>query len=911
MAKKHGMMFIGEEHSCCFVKDQDIYMTGKLLNDVYQLDFTVILPHITSCYAVSYGNIPMSEQRASIQKWHNRLGHVHYDMIRKMARSRSVSGLTLSTKDLEGIYPGCQFGKKHRSTFPTNIHRTRATYLGALIHGDICGPMSVQSKGGALYFILFKDDYSSFRFVFCIRHKSDALECFQRVFKTILRDTGNTISILQTDRGGEFTNKVFDKFLADNFIKRELTAPYTLEQNAVVERDNRTVMEGVRSSIYQAKIDVSFWTEAVIYIVYTLNRTGTRLLGNYTPYELFTGNKPSVSHMKPFGCPVYFMIPDKLRKKLEPKVRTGIFLGYSDETKGYRVWDNQKTQVVISHDITFDEEKLILSSYSMSSSSSLPIKPLSFVPSFVLEDPPQRESHIARLQPNLPSDTPPDPDQPQLPHLQTGASTSSATLNAILPSDNRNSESIAQTRPARLLHQETGISTSSATPTAPLTESTRPARHRNQPQRYGEWFYSFSAMAGTLPPVPKTVAEALASPYRKKWMDAMDSEYGSLLANETWTAVSLPPGRKPIKCKWIFALKTKPDGSIERFKDRLVAKGCSQQPGVDFKETFSPTVKYDSIRIILAIVAAQDLHMKQFNIQTAFLYGTVKEELYMQQIEGYEDKDHPEWVYLLLKALYSLRQASRAWHDKIAGFLKKYELQQADVDPCVYYSSAQGIITIVCIFVDDGLICSSSEDRITSILKFMNDVFVTKVSEPSIYVGLHIKRDWFSRTISIDQALYIQKKIVEQYNLTDAQPMKTPADPNSKLSRASNSSVENFDTKFPYSNMVGTLQFAAITTRRDVSYATSAVAAYKNHPTQAHCNAVKRIAKYLKGTQHFKIRLGGTKQNGVLSAYTDADFAADSDDRKSRTGYVIYYNNGPIAWGSKKQSCVATSTTHA
>jgi hypothetical protein len=190
-----------------------------------------------------------------------------------------------------------------------------------------------------------------------------------------------------------------------------------------------------------------------------------------------------------------------------------------------------------------------------------------------------------------------------------------------------------------------------------------------------------------------------------------------------------------------FALKTKPDGSIECFKARLVAKGCSQMPGMDFKETFSPMVKYDSIRLILAIGAAQDLHMKQFDIKIAFLYGNVKEELYMQQIEGYEDQEHPDWVYLLLKALYGLQQANRAWHDKIATFLTKFDLQQADVDPCVYYSSIEGITTIVCIFVDDGLICSSSEDRIKSILKFMNDVFITKVSEPSIYMGLHIQRD--------------------------------------------------------------------------------------------------------------------------------------------------------------------------
>jgi hypothetical protein len=604
-----------------------------------------------------------------------------------------------------------------------------------------------------------------------------------------------------------------------------------------------------------------------------------RLLWNHTPYEMFTGTKPSVSHMKPFGWPVYFHIPDKLWKKLDSKAKTGIFIGYSDEMKGYRVWDNSKQQVVISRDITFDEAKILRSHCLVSSSSPNPVqKPQSVVPFSLLniQTPDSQTTRAVPIQLQA---------QPLLPQLHISGNASIDLNDA----------------------------SSSAEPNVNLRTIVpqRPARQRHQCQRYGKWFYSFSAMAGTLPSMPKPVTEAMSSPNRQQWKEAMDSEYNSLLENNTWTVLPLPSNRKAIKYKWVFALKTKPDGSIERFKARLVAKGCSQTPGVDFKETFSPTVKYDSIQLILAIVAAQDLYMKQFDIKTTFLYGSVKEELYMQQIEGYEDQEHPDWVYLLLKALYGLRQASRAWHDKIATFLTKFDLQQADVDPCVYYSSIEGITTIVCIFVDDSLICSSSKDCMKSILKFMNDVFITKVFEPSVYVGLHIQRNRISRTITIDQAAYIQTKILQQYNLLDVNPMKTPADSNSRLNWASNSCTDVFDKKFPYSNMVGSLQFVAITTQGDISYATSIVAGYKNHPSIVHCNAVKRVAKYLKGTKDYKIRLGGTKTTRVLTAYTDADFAADTDDRKSRTGYVLYYNNGPIAWGSKKQSCVATSITHA
>lgn len=246
-------------------------------------------------------------------------------------------------------------------------------------------------------------------------------------------------------------------------------------------------------------------------------------------------------------------------------------------------------------------------------------------------------------------------------------------------------------------------------------------------------------------------------------------------------------------------------------------------------------------------------------------------------------------------------------------FLKAFGLTQAAVDQCVYYSRQDGVITIVTIFVDDGLICSNSPARIDSILKFMSDVFVTEVTDPEVYVGLHLTRDRKQRLISIDQERYIQDKIIVQYGLQDAHPVTTPADPNSRLPVATNSDLLHSAESFPFLNMIGSCQFAAITTRSDIAYATNAVATSKRQglPTTAQCNAVKRIGRYLKGTKHLKLILGGLTGNGVLTAYTDADYGADSVDRKSRSGYILYFNNGPVAWGLKKQSCVATSTTHA
>ena len=144
--------------------------------------------------------------------------------------------------------------------------------------------------------------------------------------------------MLRSDRGGKFANTAFDQFLTAHSIRREFTAPYTSEQNSIAERENRTVMEGVRSCLHQAKINIRFWAEAVQYLVYTLNRTGTRILSGYTLFEAYFGVPPSVSHLRPFGCPAYVHILAPSRRKLDPKAQQGIFVGYSDESKAFRLW---------------------------------------------------------------------------------------------------------------------------------------------------------------------------------------------------------------------------------------------------------------------------------------------------------------------------------------------------------------------------------------------------------------------------------------------------------------------------------------------------------------------------------------------------------------------------------------------
>jgi hypothetical protein len=432
VAQQQKIFTLCRDKTCELLLNNDLIMTGRMINGSYILDFTVLIPPVQVSYASSFGNIPISAELQSIDTWHQRLSHLHHDMIRKMATNGSVTGLRLKDKEPDGICSGCAFGKSHRTSFPKNRIRDKALQPGMLIHSDICGPMSVPSYGGSLYYILFQDDCTRYRFVFCIQKKSEALICFQRVCKAIFRDTGFSVQTLRTDNASEYCSKRFSKYLEDAGIKHELSVPYNPEQNSVSEHSNRTIMEAVRSCIFHSKVDSRFWAEAVDNVVYTLNRTCSRLLLDTTPFEAYTRHKPSVAHMRPFGCKVFTHIPKELRKKLSPKSREGIFLGYADTTKGYRIWDIEKQQVILSRDVLFDENKFV------SSTTSEPLK-VSILP-VNLE--PRNPPPIPPFQHPFPQDfMPPPPASPISSNGENEPPVGNSTQSLFTPPCSSNSDS--------------------------------------------------------------------------------------------------------------------------------------------------------------------------------------------------------------------------------------------------------------------------------------------------------------------------------------------------------------------------------------------------------------------------------------------------------------------------------------
>lgn len=334
-----------------------------------------------------------------------------------------------------------------------------------------------------------------------------------------------------------------------------------------------------------------------------------------------------------------------------------------------------------------------------------------------------------------------------------------------------------------------------------------------------------------------------------------------------------------------------------------MAKGYSQASGIDYGETFSPVVRYESVRCVLALAAIHDLEMAQFDVKTAFLNANLNERIFMKVPNGVEHKEGQ--VCLLKRSLYGLKQASREWNSKFVDFAKDCNLAQSSFDPCVFHGEINGEKVILLLYVDDGLLLSHSRKAIDAMIERLQNEFKITLGKADFYVGMEIKRNRKEKTISIGQATYIDK-IVRRFNMEESKVISTPADIGTYLTSADDS---NCEVEFPYRNACGSLQFAATVSRPDISYAVGEVCRFMEHPSQMHVNAVKRIFRYLNHTKDMKITYGS--ENFELTGYTDADHARDIETSRSITGYAFILGNGVITWKSERQSHVTLSTSES
>ena len=354
--------------------DQNLLSVGQMIEKGYSLHFegnsctiydkqdksfqiAKVKMKENRCFPIQWkyaSNVAMLAQTDESWLWHRRFGHFNFHGLKILKQKNMMRDLP-TIKEINTVCEGCMLGKQHRQPFPSG-KTWRAKKPLELVHTDVCGAMRTPSNDQNRYFILFIDDFTRMTWVYFMQQKSQVFDIFKKFKSRVEKQSGHYIKTIRSDRGKEYTSNEFNKFCEDEGMEHQLTVGYAPEQNGVSERKNRTVMEAARAMLLEKGLPKRFWAEAVSTAVYLLNRCPTKAVQNKTPIEAWSGRKPSAKHLKVFGCICYSHIPKEKRGKLDEKTEKGIFLGYSTQSKGYRVYSLETNKLIISRDVKFDED---------------------------------------------------------------------------------------------------------------------------------------------------------------------------------------------------------------------------------------------------------------------------------------------------------------------------------------------------------------------------------------------------------------------------------------------------------------------------------------------------------------------------------------------------------------------------
>jgi hypothetical protein len=410
---------------------------------------------------------------------------------------------------------------------------------------------------------------------------------------------------------------------------------------------------------------------------------------------------------------------------------------------------------------------------------------------------------------------------------------------------------------------------------------------------------------------PKTLKQAQSCPDWPEWQQAMTHEITMLINTDTCTTVPQPTGKNIVGSKWVFHVKHKADGTIEKYKACLIAQGFTQKFGMDYFDTFSPVTKLSSVHIILTIAACNDWDANTFDFNGTYLNGELddNEEIYMKSPPGYDSEG--EQVKHLHKSLYSLKQAGHKWYDTLCRALNDIGFCINDADPGVFSAHDNTNTTILAIHIDDCLITGSSPPLISSYKQKLNKHYSLMDLGPVHWLlGIKITHDHEAHTISLSQTTYIDT-IISCFSLSNAKPCATPITPGASLSKAdapSDDTEAALMKKTPYCKAIGSLMYAAVTTRPDISFTVLALSQFLENPSQLHWEAVKCVLCYLAGTKEHVLTYGN--KHHKLLGYTDAD-GASQEHRHTISGFTFLINRAAVSWASCKQEIITLSTAEA
>ncbi|RVW84739.1 Retrovirus-related Pol polyprotein from transposon RE1 [Vitis vinifera] len=595
--------------------------------------------------------------------------------------------------------------------------------------------------------------------------------------------------------------------MSHNGILHQTSCVDTPSQNGVAERKNRHLLETARALMFQMKVPKQFWADAVSTTCFLINRMPTIVLKDTRPFVT----------------------------KLDPKALKCVFLGYSRLQKGYRCFSPDLNKYLVSTDVVFLEDTSFFSSPTSSTSEEedeewLVYRVVNSRPTVGHSSVVDSDASLAHLGPVV--NIPPAPVKPPIVQVYSRRPLTPDTCPAPAPSSSDPSSDL-----------DLPIS---------LRKGKRHCKSIYSIANFVSYDHlssSSSVLVASIDSisVPKTVTEALNHP---GWKNAMLEEICALEDNHTWKLVDLPQGKKVVGCKWVFAVKVNPDGSVARLKARLVARGYAQTYG---------------------------WMIHQLDIKNAFLHGDLEEEVYLEQPPGFVAQGEYGKVCCLKKALYGLKQSPRAWFGKFSKEIQAFGMNKSEKDHSVFYKkSAVGIILLV-VYVDDIVITGNDHAGIFDLKAFMHSKFHTKdLGELKYFLGIEVSRS--KKGMFLSQRKYVLDLLKETGKI-EAKPCTTPMVPNVQLMPDDGDPFYNPER---YRRVVGKLNYLTVM-QPDIAYA-KAPGLGILYSSQGHTR---------------------------IECFSDVDWAGSKFDRRSTTGYCMFFGGNLVAWRSKKQSVVSRSSAES
>jgi hypothetical protein len=821
----------------------------KLDGNLYVLEAK---DYITS----SYTNVSLyNAEKGEIITWHHRLGHISESKLKKIG--------------FKGQLPFCEVCAKGKLTErPFSRRENNIERILGRVHTDTVGPLPT-GYNGELYFLTLVDEHSRYLMIEPLHSRSEVTSKLISMCKRLMNLTGQRLSRLRSDGAKEFTESLdLKQFLSNEGVEHESTVRYVPEMNGIAERINRTILDMARCMLIHANISSRFWPQSVLYATHIYNRiphskTGAR------PFDVLMKGSSDYSKLKIFGSVCYAVLPNEIRKKFDDKSLKGIFMGFTNTA--YKIYhlDSGKLlsarSIKVNEDVFLSKEETDLYGISRDSEDNIPLEDESF--------------HLEDIRPLEPGKNEERGVDSELSREAVEVSSEDLYLaHKVIPKhveDETKAEHVTETT-HRLPRTASAV--------AQIQISNILDSERN---------ISYAVF----PKEPENFQEAWSD---EAWRNSMKEEYQSLLENRTWELIDRPKDRKCIKSGWVYKAKRNEAGSVYRLKSRLVAKGYSQVLGIDFNETFAPVGMRSTLRMLIAFSTKSKWTCRQVDVDTAFLYGNLEEEIYMEQPEGFTDGSNK--VCRLKKSIYGLKQASRVWNETLDAALVSIGYHRSICDPCLYVKPD----SLLFVYVDDMVICSLEVETTNLIIQELGKLFKLKdLGKPSWILGLELIYEREGTIIT--QRTFIDSLLKACDALI---PASTPMDSRTQFTKDHSDSV-SIEMKSIYRSWIGSLLYIASGTRFDIAYAIGILAQFVENPSSAHVKGLKRVLGYLKATQNYGLYFSGTNSSLDLRGYCDADFASCIDSRRSRTGFVMFFGNCLVSWSSRKHGRVTLSTCEA